>query len=158
LVEQQPGIDAHRIGLVGFSLGAAVAAVAAVTPPYDAQPWLRRAQPLLLRHLAALAGGPERIRQLASAYAVRGVVARVRCPVLVLGAGRDLIVPPEEAIRYCAEASSRGTLLWYPGASHGLYELLPEWTTEVAGWLAAVSEGTSPSTWVDASRETAHAS
>ena len=59
----EPAIDASRIGLVGFSLGGAVAALAAandrrvgavvaVTPPYDPRPWFARAQPLLRRHLA----------------------------------------------------------------------------------------------------------
>lgn len=162
LLAEQPEIDATRIGLVGFSLGGAiaaqmaandrrVAAVVAVTPPYDPRPWLPHAQPLLLRHLVALAGGLSRARELASAFVVRGVVERVRCPVLVFGAGRDLIVPPEEAIRYCAEAGARGTLVWYPQASHGLYEMVPEWTTETARWLAAATEGISPSTWVDPS-------
>jgi alpha-beta hydrolase superfamily lysophospholipase len=160
LAEEHPGIDGNRIGLIGFSLGGTVAAhvaandrrvaaVIAVTPPYDARPWLHRAQPLLLRHLDALAGGPDRARHLASDFAVRGIVSRARCPILVIGAGRDLIVPPEEAIRYCAEAGSRGTLLWYPDGSHGLYERLPEWTTEAARWFLAVTEGTSLSTWVD---------
>jgi alpha-beta hydrolase superfamily lysophospholipase len=69
--------------------------------------------------------------------------------MLVIGAGRDLIVPPEEALRYCAAAGERGTLLWYPDGSHGLYEALPEWTAEAARWLAAVFSGQPASTWVD---------
>src|SRR5262249_46979451 len=47
----EPGLDSARIGLVGFSLGGAVAAIAAasdrrigaivaITPPYDAHLWL----------------------------------------------------------------------------------------------------------------------
>ena len=162
LAERDPDVDAGRIGLIGFSLGGAiaarvaaadrrVAAVVAVTPPYDPRPWLRHAQPLLLRHLTALAGGAQAARRLAAEFAVAGVVARTRCPVLVIGAGRDLVVPPEEAIRYCAETGARGTLLWYPDGGHGLYEELPDWTAEAARWLEAVTVGTSPSTWVDGS-------
>jgi alpha-beta hydrolase superfamily lysophospholipase len=70
--------------------------------------------------------------------------------VLVLGAGRDLIVPPAEAARYCAAAGERGTLLWYPDGSHGLYEALPDWTEDAARWLTSVFRGITPSTWVDA--------
>jgi pimeloyl-ACP methyl ester carboxylesterase len=156
----EPGIDADRIGLVGFSLGGAVAAfaaasdrrigaVVAVTPPYDPRPWLGRAQPLLRRHLAALAGGEDRAMRLAAGFALPGVVERSRCPILVIGAGRDLVVPPQEAVRYCAAAGDRGTLLWYPEGSHGLYDILPEWTDEAARWLLAVLTPGAPSTRVD---------
>jgi alpha-beta hydrolase superfamily lysophospholipase len=160
LAAAEPAIDAQRVALLGFSLGGAVAAIAAahdrriaaiiaVTPPYDPRPWLGRAQPLLRRHLATLAGGEERAFQLAAEFALPGVVERVRCPMLVFGAGRDLVVPPEEALRYCAAAGERGTLLWYPDGGHGLYESLPEWTDDAARWLAAIVSGISPSTWVD---------
>ncbi len=160
LARAEPGIDAGRVALLGFSLGGAIAALAAaadrrvsaivaVTPPYDPQSWLARAQPLLKRHLAALAGGVDEMAELAEAFALPGVLERTRCPVLVLGAGRDLIVPPEEALRYCAAAGERGTLIWYPDGSHGLYEALPEWTAEVARWLVMVLTSTGSSTWVD---------
>jgi pimeloyl-ACP methyl ester carboxylesterase len=160
LASTEAGIDADRIGLIGFSLGGAVAALAAandrrigaivaVTPPYDPRPWLARAQPLLRRHLETLAGGEERTRRLADAFALPGVIARTRCPVLVIGAGRDLIVPPVEAARYCAEAGDRGTLLWYPDGSHGLYEVMADWTDAAARWLTTVFAGLTPSTWVD---------
>jgi alpha-beta hydrolase superfamily lysophospholipase len=160
LAAAEPRIDARRVALVGFSLGGAVAALAAahdrriaavvaVTPPYDPRPWLWRAQPLLKRHLVLLAGGEEEAARLAAEFALPGVIERVRCPVLVIGAGRDLIVPPEEALRYCAAAGERGTLLWYPDGGHGLYEALPEWTADSARWLAAILSGIAPSTWVD---------
>jgi alpha-beta hydrolase superfamily lysophospholipase len=161
---EHAGIDASRVALVGFSLGGAVAAMAAandrrigavvaVTPPYDPRRWYARAQPLLRRHLATLAGGEARAMRLAGAFALPGIVERTRCPILVVGAGRDLVVPPEEAVRYCAAAGERGTLLWYPHGSHGLYEMLPAWTTEAARWLVSVLLEITPSTWVDETSE-----
>lgn len=160
LAAREPAIDPTRVGLLGFSLGGAVAAraatqdrrigaVVAVTPPYDPRAWFARAQPLLRRHLATFVGGEAQAAALAGEFALPGVVERLRCPLLVLGAGRDLIVPPEEALRYCAAAGERGTLLWYPDGSHGLYDELPEWTAEAARWLVAVLAGITPSTWVD---------
>lgn len=160
LARDHRGLDTRRIGLLGFSLGGAVAAFAAandrrigallaVTPPYDPRPWFERAQPLLKRHLASLAGSEEHAARLAAEFALPGVVERVRCPVMVIGAGRDLIVPPEEALRYCAAAGERGTLLWYPDGVHGVYDALPEWSAEAAHWMMAVLSGTEPSTWVD---------
>src|SRR5919107_1550060 len=167
VVSGEPAIDATRIGLVGFSLGGAVAALAAandrrvgaivaVTPPFDPRPWFARAQPLLRKHLATIAGGEEQLSQLTGAFALPGVIERVRCPVLVFGAGRDLIVPPEEAIRFCLAAGERGTLLWYPDGRHGLYEELPDWTVESARWLNSVLAGDSASTRVDRKREVAN--
>jgi alpha-beta hydrolase superfamily lysophospholipase len=160
LLENDAAIDTSRVALVGFSLGGAIAALAAandrrigavvaVTPPYDARPWLAQAQPLLRQHLAALAGSAKRAAKLAAAFALPGVVERTRCPILVIGAGRDLVVPPEEAVRYCVAAGDRGTLLWYSDAAHGIYEFLPDWTAEAALWLDAVLYGMTPSTWVD---------
>jgi pimeloyl-ACP methyl ester carboxylesterase len=148
------------VALVGFSLGGAVAALAAahdrrieavvaVTPPYDARRWYGRAQPLLRQHLAALTEGEERAAQLAARFALPGVVERTRCPMLVIGAGRDLIVPPEEAIWFCLAAGERGTLLWYPHGSHGLYEEIPDWTAQTADWLSVTFAGMTPSTYVD---------
>ena len=160
VVSDEPAIDATRIGLLGFSLGGAVAALAAahdrrvgaivaVTPPFDPRPWLARAQPLLRRHLATIAGGEEHLTRLTGGFALPGVVERTRCPVLVFGAGRDLIVPPEEAIRFCIAAGERGTLHWYPDGRHGLYEELSDWTEEAARWLNSVLAGDSASTRVD---------
>src|SRR5215218_552855 len=160
VMSSEPVIDATRIGLVGFSLGGAVAALAAandrrvgaivaVTPPFDPRPWIARAQPLLRRHLATIAGGEDRLTHLIGEFALPVVIGRVRCPVLVFGAGRDLIVPPEEAIRFCVAVGERGTLLWYPDGRHGLYEELSDWTTEAARWLSSVLAGAVPSTRVE---------
>jgi 2,6-dihydroxypseudooxynicotine hydrolase len=157
---EDTGIDQDRIAYVGFSLGGAVAAfaaandrriaaVVAVTPPFDPRVWMSRAQPLLRQLLAAVAGGEDRVAALADAFALPGVIERSRCPILVVGAGRDLIVPPQEAIRYCLAAGERGTLLWYPRGQHGLYDELSDWTGEAARWLAAVFAGVTPSTRVD---------
>ena len=144
--ELEPDLDANRVALLGFSLGGAVAArtaahdrrvlaLVAVTPPYDPRPWFDRTIPLMRRHLAAIAGGLDEARLLCREFALPGVIERTTMPVLVLGAGRDLIVPPEEALRYCTAAGPRGTLLWYPDGTHGLYDELQDWMTDVAGWL-----------------------
>ncbi len=164
----EPAIDATRIGLVGFSLGGAVATIAAandrrvgaivaVTPPFDPRPWFAHAQPLLRQHLVTIAGGEEQLTRLTNEFALPGIMGRVRCPVLVFGAGRDLIVPPEEAIRFCIAVGERGTLLWYPDGRHGLYDELSDWTTEAARWLSSVFAGASASTRVDQTLEAANA-
>jgi alpha-beta hydrolase superfamily lysophospholipase len=154
------GLDASRIALLGFSLGGAVAALAAahdrrvralvaVTPPYDPRPWFGRTVPLMQRHIASIAGGMSEARRLCGEFALPGVIERINAPVLVLGAGRDLIVPPEEALRYCAAAGARGTLLWYPDGAHGLYDEMEDWMPEVASWLIERADMGPTSTRVD---------
>lgn len=158
--ELEPALDSSRVALLGFSLGGAVAARAAahdrrvralvaVTPPYDPRPWFDRTVPLMRRHIAAIAGGAEAARRLCGEFALPGVIEHTSSPILVLGAGRDLIVPPEEALRYCAAAGSRGTLLWYPDGAHGLYDELQDWMPEVATWLTESAGMGASSTRVD---------
>ncbi len=158
--ELDPALDARQVALLGFSLGSAVAALAAahdrrvraliaVTPPYDPRPWFNHTVPLMRRHIAAIAGGMDEARQLCGDFALPGVIERTTSPVLVLGAGRDLIVPPEEALRYCAAAGARGTLLWYPDGTHGLYDELQDWMPDVANWLVERAGMVPSSTQVD---------
>jgi 2,6-dihydroxypseudooxynicotine hydrolase len=162
LTAVDPALDGRRVALVGISLGGAlavraaaldrrVAACVAVTPPFDATRWLSRANPILLDHLAAITGDHETVERLAADFALGEVVRRLRCPVLVLGAGRDLIVPPDEAMSLAAAIGPLATLVWYPYGSHALYDLLPTWTNDVARWLSVLSgeEWSTPSTQVD---------
>ena len=115
-------IDARRLALVGFSLGAVpavrtaaldrrVRATVAVTPPFDPTSWLPYANSLLLAHLAGGVGGYQALYDLAPAFSLVPYAARLVSPLLVIGAGRDLIVPPNEALRLCAATGDRGALL-----------------------------------------------
>ena len=147
-------LDPDQIALVGFSLGAVpavrlaaadhrVRAVVAVTPPFDPLPWMHGANALLLAQLASACGGYARLWQLAPGFSLRADAARLTAPLLVLGAGRDLLVPPDESLRLARAASEHATLVWYPRASHGLYEEIADWTELAANWLA-VQFGNSP--------------
>jgi 2,6-dihydroxypseudooxynicotine hydrolase len=142
-------LDRCRVALVGFSLGGAmavrtavldrrIAACVAVTPPFDARGWLPASNELVFEQLAALAGGRERALEVAAEFALPSVVERLRCPLLVVGAGRDLIVPPGESARLCAAAGEWGTLVWYADAGHGLYDRVETWTDDAARWLLEV--------------------
>lgn len=149
LAKNDSGLDDQRVALVGLGLGGAlavraaafdrrIAAVIAVTPPYEPGRWLTAANPLLIEQLAAACGGAAEIADLADGFALPGVVSRLQCPLLVFGAGRDLVVPPLEAPRLCAAAGDLGTLLWFSAGSHGLYEAVDLWADDAARWLAAV--------------------
>lgn len=144
-----PRLDGSRIGLIGFSLGGAQAvrsaahdrrltACVAVTPPFEPSAWLYAANPLMLDQLAGHLGGPYIAMELTEGFDLPEITAWLRCPLLVLGAGHDLIVPPSESQRLAAAAGDLGTLLWYPRAGHGLYEIMSTWTADVAAWFGAI--------------------
>ncbi|MBA2277036.1 MAG: alpha/beta fold hydrolase [Chloroflexia bacterium] len=141
-----------RVVLVGVSLGGAQAlrcaaydprllAAVTVTPPFEPTRWLHRASPLLLDQLVYLTGdAATATRELATGFDLAPVTGHVRCPVLVLGGARDVVVPPTEAQRLAAALGGLATLNWYPNGGHCLYEFLPAWTAEAAAWIGAVAE------------------
>lgn len=164
LAADDTALDPERVALVGVSLGGAmavrtaahdrrVAAVVAVTPPYDASQWYDQANALAVGQLMALMEPDTPLSELATAFALPGVLGRLRAPLLVLGVGRDLVVPPTEAVGLAAAVGENATLLWYPKLGHGLFEAIPDWTADAARWLAAVlrsgARSTAPSTRVD---------
>jgi len=150
-VNEEPSINPEAVTLLGFSLGGSVAvrsaaldrriaACIAVTPPYEPRVWIHYVNPIVRQQLMLLARDPEWIEQLLEEFSLADVVAKLRCPLLVFGAGRDLVVPPEEALHLSAAVSELGTLVWYPRGTHGLYEYLEDWTGLAARWIAAQFE------------------
>ena len=164
LVTDDVEFDRGQVALVGVSLGGAmavrtaahdrrVAAVIAITPPFDASQWYHRANVLAVEQLTALLGPDVPLTDLATTFALSGVVRRLRVPLLVLGAGRDIVVPPNEAVSLAAAVGEDATLLWYPRLGHALFEAIPAWTADAARWLTAVlhtsAASSAPSTRVD---------
>lgn len=157
-----PTLDPARVALVGVSLGGALAvgataadrrigAAVAVTPPYDAGPWLPATSPLLRWHLGAGRGRNSGTSvDDAARFSVAGVGRRLRSPLLIFGAGRDLVVPPVESIRLAAEVGETATLVWLPRGGHALYDEVAVWTDDAARWLLMVlSPARADSTGVD---------
>ncbi len=149
LATHERGLDPTRVALVGFSLGGAmavraatldrrIAAVVAVTPPYDIRAWADAVLPLLRDQFGAWSAEEGRLAQLAEGFALGPAVSRLRAPLLVFGAGRDLLVPPTEAVRLASAYGDNATLVWYADAGHGLYEVVDGWTADSVLWLNAV--------------------
>lgn len=164
LAADEPALDEARIALVGFGLGGAVAiraaaydrriaASVAVTPPFDASRWLAHANPVILDQLAYLLGDTLDLHDLAAEFALPELMRRLRCPLLVFGAGRDVVVPPGEAKHLAAAAGPLGTLIWYPEAGHGLYEVVDDWTDDAARWLSVILGDAAPDSAAEASTQ-----
>jgi alpha-beta hydrolase superfamily lysophospholipase len=163
-VENEPDLDPNAITLLGFSLGGSIAiksaaldrriaACIAVTPPYEPRAWIHYVNPIVRQQLLLLARDPEWIEDLLSEFSLADVIGKLRCPLLVFGAGRDLVVPPEESLHLASAAGDLATLVWYPRGSHGLYEVLDDWVELAAKWidsmLPAGERLAEPSTRVD---------
>ena len=122
---RQPGVDASRIGLVGYSLGAYLSVFTAATNA-------------MVRVVALIAGGdlPDRtpfapiVRTIADP--LRAVGSLAGRPLLMMNGTRDRLIRPEQASVLFDAAPEPKELRWYDG---------PHWPTEramsdVADWVA----------------------
>lgn len=161
----ETAIDMTQVFVAGISMGGnqaircaaydrRIAGVVAVTPPYDPPRWLSHASPLLSQELTLMVGdAPENIPEIAAEFALFDVAPLVRCPVLVFGAGRDVIVPSTEAQLLAHRLGAQASLVWYPKGGHCLYDHIRGWTSDAASWMSALSEvisGRDPRTAMDA--------
>ncbi len=143
-----PGVNPQQIALLGISLRGAyavqlahafpeIAAVVSVTPPYDPRPYLDLLGELVRRDVAYAVGvHPTDLARLAPALALEQIAPSLRTPLLVIGAGNDLVVPPQESIRLYRAAGGPKHLAFYERANHVAFTHLEQWTAMAAAWLA----------------------
>jgi dipeptidyl aminopeptidase/acylaminoacyl peptidase len=143
-----PALDPRRVALLGVSLRGAMAiqlatyqpqlaAVVAVTPPYDPAPYLSYLHPLVRKEVAwAIGGDPADLPSLAPYISLVDTVRALRVPLMVIGAGADLVIPPAEALRLYRAASAPKQLLYLREANHVAFTHLEQWTAAAADWLA----------------------
>ncbi|MCX7624103.1 MAG: CocE/NonD family hydrolase [Thermomicrobium sp.] len=145
-----PGIDPGRLALLGVSLRGAYAvqlaaalpdfaAVVAVTAPFDPQRYLPALGELVRRDVAFAAGvEPPELARLAPSLSLAEVAPRLRTPLLAVGAGNDLVVPPRESVRLYRAVGGPKRLLFLRDANHVAFTHLEQWTAAAAAWLATV--------------------
>jgi pimeloyl-ACP methyl ester carboxylesterase len=151
VMRSEPAIDLSQVSVVGISLGGSLAvrcaaydrrimSVVAVTPPYDPARWITHASPILIRQLSDLSGDTsEEFWTSLDRFSLHDVVPLVKAPMLVVGAARDVVVPPSESQLLAARAGELGTLVWYPNSGHCLYDEIPAWSNEAATWISSVA-------------------
>jgi 2,6-dihydroxypseudooxynicotine hydrolase len=142
-------VDPARTGLFGVSLGGyyaarcaayekRLAATVALAGPYqfdldwDDLPPQTRAT-FQVRSGAETA---DQARELAGRLTLAQASREITRPLLVVGGGRDTIVPAYHAERL-AEESPGAELLLYPDGSHGVTNRAYESRSRIADWLAA---------------------
>jgi alpha-beta hydrolase superfamily lysophospholipase len=145
-VAEHPDLDPEMVAFGGFSLGGAVAircaaydrrllGAMAVTPPYDPLSWWSYVNPLVRLQLMTLAVNSDSAEDVIAEFGLVDLVPRLRTPLLVFGAGRDLVVPAEESVALASAAGDLATLVWYPEGGHGLYGELDDWISLTGEWV-----------------------
>lgn len=138
-VSAQPGLDPARVGVVGLSLGGAIAAllagqdrrVRAVVLWNAVATGTRLADRLTPGPAGGLTIGAPLIDSLRRADPT-AALARFAGPALILHATGDEVVPPAAADAYAAALGSRGELRHFEGGSHTFAR--PDWRQTVFGW------------------------
>lgn len=146
----EAAIDLNRMVLVGAGLGGneairiarrnpRVMAVVAVTPVVQPSRWISHSPAILHTELrdAMDQAKPELFVEM---YDVLSVAESLQLPMLIFGAGRDVIVPPNESQELAEQMGDRATFAWYPDLGHCLYAAADQWSWDAATWIAAVGE------------------
>lgn len=141
-------IDPNRIGLFGVSLGgnlairiaaeeARTAVVVTLSAPYDLASYGEYMRPILQEQMKYLlkTDSEKAYRDWAGAFSVRGLVEKVRAPILVVGGGEDTIIPGADAKRIFDEAKGKKKLVYYEDANHLCTEHAFDLVGKVEEWL-----------------------
>lgn len=139
-------LDASCIALLGVSIGSSVAlraaasdrrigAVITVSPPFEPRFWASNLPPQAARHLVALPGQAASLPFALQDFGVSDLLRRIKCPVLVVGAGQDRLIPSSESMHVAAALGDLATLIWYDHAGHCAYDQIDDWMDVAAQWL-----------------------
>jgi dienelactone hydrolase len=145
LLHRQPNLDASRIGIIGLSLGGyyvpraisferRIAAAVAVTGVFAFQPWQTLA-PMIRQILTLRAGTEETARAFAASVDLAAVAPTIQQPLLVVGGGKDPVVPVEDC-RRLASAAPRGEYFEVAEGDHLCANRQWLWQAQATDWLA----------------------
>ncbi len=146
LAARDRDLDAEHIALMGVSIGSSVAlraaaldrrigAVMAISPPFEPRFWSANVAPEDARFLVALAGQAAALPYALQDFGISDLLHRVTCPVLVVGAGQDRLIPSSEALHVAASLGDLATLIWYEQDGHCAYGQIDDWMEVAAQWL-----------------------
>ena len=140
-------LDLGRVGLMGISMGGIygpyaaakerrIKALVALAGPYDLSECWAALNPLTkggYRFYTKSRDDHEAFEK-AKLLTLRGVLAQVRCPMLVIHGGRDRLFPPEQAERIARETPN-ATLLLYPEGNHVCNNIPFKYRPAMSDWM-----------------------
>jgi dienelactone hydrolase len=148
-VERRGDLDALKVGLWGVSLGGYYAprsaafekriqACIALCGPYDwgdawdGLPELTREAFRVRSHCTTM----EDAKRHAGTLSLKGVAERIACPLFVLGAKLDRVIPWRDAERLAGEAKGPVELLMIEDGNHVANNRAYKWRAQTADWMA----------------------
>ncbi len=144
----RPELDSDHIGLNGVSLGGYLAlaiaaagdprirAIATNCAPYNIACDYRVVMPLVRREIRYLFHFNNRALRAIFRASKPNLAKVVKVPALVIGGGRDMIVPPRASQHIYADLAGKKQMLFYPNGSHICYEAFPDLMMKLADWFA----------------------
>src|ERR1700722_11303396 len=148
-LQDRSGLDRERIGLFGVSLGGYYAArsaayekrlraVVALAGPYRFDLDWDELPPQTRATFQARSGAQsaEEARAKAAKLTLEEAAAHIETPLLVVGGGRDRIIPAYHQERLAKEVKT-AELVIYPDGGHGVTNRAYESRSRMAAWLAA---------------------
>lgn len=146
-------LDARRVALLGISLRGAyavqvaehqpdIAAAISVTAPFHPAPYFRHLNQIVQKEIAYTTreSDPEILRAMVDTMSLVDTAPHLKSPLLVVGAGNDLVVPPQESQRLYDAAGGPKHLHFIPGANHVGFSHLRQWTPAAAEWVRNVMD------------------
>jgi dienelactone hydrolase len=145
----RPDVDGQRLGVIGTSMGAAAAMLAAagdrriralveISGFYRPTAWWDRFPPEIKEFLRYVIGARDQdeLLRVVQQVSLEGHVREVRCPLLVVHGQQDRIVPFRESDLIWAEAAAPKERFIFPAGDHGCVNtgearpLIGDWIAE----------------------------
>lgn len=147
----RPEVDGTRVGIMGVSLGGYLGlwlaaggdpryrALVTVCAPYHLARDYRIVMPLVRHEIQYLFNFDRKqiSRMLKQPVARAGLGPHVRAATLVIGGGRDAIVPPRNARLIFDHLTCEKELLYYPESGHICYDHTTDVRIAAADWLTS---------------------
>jgi 2,6-dihydroxypseudooxynicotine hydrolase len=147
LASRDHGVRLDRIGLMGISMGGIygpraaakekrLRALVALAGPYDLSECWAQLNPLTKGGYVFYTKSRDEAEafERSKSLTLRGVLADVTCPLLVIHGGKDRLFPPEQAERIAREAP-HATLLLYPEGNHVCNNIPYKYRPAMADWM-----------------------
>jgi 2,6-dihydroxypseudooxynicotine hydrolase len=149
VLQRRTDIDGARVGVVGQSLGALYAPLAAAGEP-RLKACIANCGPFdwgaVLPKMPTVSQTVFRVRSRAASHAqmfeiartltLEGVAQRIACPLLVVFGGGDRLIPPSEGERLARAASGPTRFVLYEEGNHVCFNIPYKFRPLTADWMA----------------------